>query len=153
MFNTYSVPKDSTPTAVFNGDMFSKIEGGNESTYTKYSERVAAALYRASAALLRGNVVNRSGQIGVEVTLTNLSATTPLNASLYAVIYERIGGHNIVRGVTSITDVTNLGAGESKDYYIKHDDLTYNNNYGVVIMLKSTYGSESGQIIQAYQAK
>jgi len=154
MFNTYYV-NNQTPLAMFNGS--SRIYGGSPTTYVEYDKEVSGILSKQvsqpSPASIKGSVINASGRIRANITLTNISGASLQNTTIYAVIYEKvvINGitHNIVRGVTPTTPISSISAGGSQSFQLQHNSLFYNDNYGVVVILKSG----SGQIIQAYQAK
>ena len=153
VFGNYGL--NGTPWGVFNGSF--KISGGSDSTYAQYKERIANLLAQQSSLpslmSLRGSVANVKSEIAVDAVLTNLSAISLMNASLYAVAYESVVDadgikHNMVRGITPTIPIASLGAGESVSIRLQ-SSLAYNNYYGVVVILKSN----TGQIIQAYPAR
>ncbi len=156
MFNTYYV-NNQTPLAIFNGSI--RVYGGGATTYAVYNDKVAGilsqqALQPSQASLSKGSVINSNGRVRANVTLTNTSNNPLQNVSLYAVIYESVvfadgTRHNVVRGVTQTTSVVSISAGGSQSYQLQHNSLSYNDKYGVVVILKSG----SGQIIQAIKAK
>lgn len=159
MFDKYFI--STTPIAVFNG--LNRVEGGGDTTLEKYWGQVNTLLGQQSAqpssVLLRSGVASSNNKIRANVTLQNLSAVPLSNVVLYAVIYEKVvfsdstvangTEHNVVRGVTPAITIDSLDAGAVERYQLQHDSLSYDINYGVMIILKSP----SGQIIQAYQAR
>jgi len=151
---------NTTPYAVFNGSFADRISGADKlvpaNTYTRYEEMVSKLLVQQStkpnSLLLGGKVTSNNGLIEADVVLTNISKDPIYDASLYAVIYERVlkdgTWRNVVKGITPVSEVK-LGMGESGEYKLQHPNLHYSDDYGVVIILESANGS----IMQAYQAK
>jgi len=159
MFNRYFI--SYSPHAMFNGTS-AQVMGADQFDYydviDKYEKKISSLrdeqANQPSMIELTGTVRNIQQRVVVETTLENFSANPLVDASLYAVIYERVffqdgTWHNVVKGVTDMTTI-NLGVGESKDITLEKskDSLEYNSNYGVVVILQS---NRSREIIQAVQ--